>query len=211
VAATSVAVMAGGAAAETFDADASGDPGDAEEAEATPWRRGRGATAVGRAVHATLQLVDLATGAGLAELARTQAMAEGIPGRSADVAALVDVALRSDVIRAAVAGGRYWKELYVGAPVGARVLEGFVDLLVERPDGLEVVDYKTDSAPEDDLDRVLDHYRVQGASYAVAVERALGRPVTRCTFLFLRRDKAVERRITDLVAAKAHVEEILRS
>ena len=45
------------------------------------WRRGRGATALGRAVHAVLQTVDLETGAGIEGAARAQALAEGIPDR----------------------------------------------------------------------------------------------------------------------------------
>ena len=42
------------------------------------WRRGRYGTAIGRAVHGVLQVVDLATGDGLEALARAQAAAEGI-------------------------------------------------------------------------------------------------------------------------------------
>ena len=41
-----------------------------------PWRRGRGGTSLGRAVHAVLQTVDLATGRGLDETATAQATAE---------------------------------------------------------------------------------------------------------------------------------------
>ena len=46
-------------------------------------RRGRAATSRGRAVHAVLQVIDLATGAGLDDLARAQAAAEGIPEQAA--------------------------------------------------------------------------------------------------------------------------------
>ncbi|HEV2310306.1 MAG TPA: 3'-5' exonuclease, partial [Acidimicrobiia bacterium] len=58
---------------------------DREDAEAEvvderpPWRRGRAGTAIGRAVHAVLQSVDLATGADLDVIARAQAFAEGVP------------------------------------------------------------------------------------------------------------------------------------
>ena len=41
--------------------------------EDAPWRRGRAGTSIGRAVHAVLQTVDLATGAGLAAIAGAQA------------------------------------------------------------------------------------------------------------------------------------------
>ena len=43
----------------------------------------------------------------------------------------------------------HWRELYVAAPVGDRLLEGYVDLLYRDRDGLVVVDYKTDHAPDD--------------------------------------------------------------
>ena len=50
------------------------DPSSEDEVDpARPsWRRGRAGTAVGRAVHATLQLVDLATGEGLEAVARAR-------------------------------------------------------------------------------------------------------------------------------------------
>lgn len=179
--------------------------------ELDAWRQGRTGTELGRAVHATLQLIDLATGDRLPELARAQAAAEGISGRSSEVAARVAAALRSDIIQAAVESGRYWKELYVGAPVGSRVVEGFIDLLVDGPAGLVVVDYKTDSASTPaELDRALERYSIQGASYAVAVEQALGRPVQRCVFLFLRSNGALERSVVDLELAKRTVEDLLR-
>gem|GEM_PF-1215796 len=171
----------------------------------SPWSRGRAGTAVGRAVHGTLQVVDLATGGDVDHLARAQATAEGIPGRTAEVARLVRAALASEVVRQAVAGGRYWRELYVGAPVGDRVLEGFVDLLVDGPDGLEVVDYKTDQGPDDPA----DDYRLQGAAYAVAVEAAVGRPVRRCTFLRLRPEGPSTHHVADLDGAKADVVRLL--
>jgi hypothetical protein len=46
---------------------------------------------------------------------------------------------------------------------------------------------------------------VQGAAYAVALEAALSRPVTRCVFVFARADGPLERDVADLDAAKAEV------
>jgi hypothetical protein len=46
-----------------------------------PWQKGRYVSAIGRAVHAVLQTVDLATGQGLAEAGAAQAAAEGVLGR----------------------------------------------------------------------------------------------------------------------------------
>ncbi len=188
---------------EPDDARASepGDDGDRAWSARALWRRGRAGTAVGRAVHAVLQTVDLRTGAGLEPMARSHAADEGVPSSWEEVAALAGTALGSAVVRRAVAG-RFWRELYVGAPFGSRVLEGFVDLLFEGPDGLEVVDYKTDRVrDEDEVDRLAARYRLQGAAYAAAVQAATGRPVRRCTFLFLGGGRAVERAVEGLEQA----------
>ena len=67
------------------------DPGLAKEPrdlELPPWNKGRYGTAIGRAVHAVLQTVDLATGAGIDDAAAAQAAAEGVLGQEATIAAL---------------------------------------------------------------------------------------------------------------------------
>jgi ATP-dependent helicase/nuclease subunit A len=94
----------------------------------------------------------------------------------------------------------------VVAPVGDRLIEGYVDLLYEDPDGrLVVVDWKTDRArTEAEIDASLARYRDQGAAYAVALAQATGRPVEKVVFVFCRRDEpAVERAITDADLAAA--------
>jgi ATP-dependent exoDNAse (exonuclease V) beta subunit len=188
-------------------------PVDDEPADERPaWRRGRAGTALGRSVHAVLQSIDLATGAGLDATARAQALAEGIPQREAEVRALARSVLQSPTVRNAVAGGRYWREVPVAAVVEGITVEGFVDLLIETLEGLVVVDYKTDQAPSDaDLDAAMARYRVQGAAYALALERALGAPVARCVFVFARRRGAVEREVVDLPAAVADAERRVRA
>ncbi|HEY4396338.1 MAG TPA: UvrD-helicase domain-containing protein [Acidimicrobiia bacterium] len=171
------------------------------------WRRGRAGTSVGRAVHAVLQTVDLATGDGLDATARAQALAEGIPQREAEIRALARSVLQSSTVRGAVTGGRYWREVPVAAVVDGVTVEGFVDLLIETLEGLVVVDYKTDQTPTDEeLDAAMERYRAQGAAYALALERALGTPAARCLFVFARRRRAVEREVDDLPAAVAAVE-----
>ncbi len=157
------------------------------EPEAPPWRRGRAGTSIGRAVHAVLQTIDLRNGDGEVEAARAQAVAEGIPGREDEIALLVRNARQSKAVRAAVASKRYWREVYVAAEVDEATVEGFIDLLYESPEGLVVVDYKTDEVPNEAAnDAAMDRYSLQGAAYAVALEAALGRPVARCTFVFVR-------------------------
>jgi ATP-dependent exoDNAse (exonuclease V) beta subunit len=87
-----------------------------------------------------------------------------------------------------------------------QLLEGYVDLLYRRVTGLVVVDYKTGpSSPDDDLDALVERYRLQGASYALAVGEAVGdEPVVDVVFVFLTPQGAVERSLPDLAAAVAH-------
>ncbi len=195
------------------------DPGlakDTRDLELPPWNKGRYGTAVGRAVHAVLQTVDLATGEGIEATAAAQAAAEGVIGREEQIAALARSALSTDIAREAVACG-FRREMYVAAPVAGRTLEGYVDLVYRTGVGLVVVDYKTDVwHDERDLDEKVARYRLQGASYALALETVTGERVARCVFLFLRgaarareAGGAQEREITDLRAAIEEVRALL--
>jgi ATP-dependent helicase/nuclease subunit A len=189
----------------------SSDEADDRGDEEPPWRRGRAGTAIGRAVHAVLQTADLATGAGVDDLAAAQAAAEGVPDLAGDIARRVRGVLDSPSVRAAVASDRYWREVFVAVPVGDRVLEGFIDLLYEGAAGeLVVVDYKTDGVrAEADADEAVARYRLQAAAYAVAVRRSLGREVERCAFLFAGPTRCLERDLTDLESACAEVEALV--
>ena len=152
-----------------------------------PWRRGRGGTNVGRAVHAVLQTIDLATGDGIEETARAQAYAEGIPGRIDDIIRFSKAAVQSDIVKRAVESGRYWREVPVGVPIAGGSLQGFIDLLFETPDGeLVIVDYKTDSVSAEGASAAAARYRPQAAGYALAIQRAMPeRTVAEVVFLFL--------------------------
>jgi len=183
-----------------------GDAESAESAERTTWRKGRAGSAIGRAVHASLQLVDLSRAdEQVPVLASQQAHLEAIEAHTDTVAAMIRSALAAPLVAQGLAG-RHWRELYVAAPVGERVIEGYVDLLVERHDGLVVVDYKTDTVRSDaEVDAKLAHYALQAASYAVAIEASTGRPVVAAGFVFCRPHGAIERMVDDLGAAKAEV------
>ena len=210
VSATALARLADDAAAD--------DPGIAKEGrdlELPPWNKGRYGTAIGRAVHAVLQTVDLSTGAGLADLAAAQAAAEGVLGFETTIAELVQSALASPTVRTACAT-EYWRETYVAVPVEEVTLEGYVDLVYRDPDrgGLVVVDYKTDAIfDEAKLQARLAHYSVQGAAYAIAVAAATGERVDRCVFLFLAPGGVREVEIggDDLADASAQVRALVRS
>ena len=166
-----------------------------------PWKRGRGGTSIGRAVHSVLQTIDLVTGGGIEETSYAQAAAEGIPDRSEEIASLVRVAVESDVVRRAVASGRLWREVPVAVPMGEGVLEGFIDLLFEEEGSLIVVDYKTDALEATETGDAVDRYRLQAGSYALAVQKATGKSVKEVVFLFLQpRREEVLKDIPDLVS-----------
>ena len=130
------------------------DPGlakDARDLELPPWNKGRYGTAVGSAVHAVLQTVDLVTGDDIDETAAAQAAAEGVIGREHDIAALAPSVLASHTVREAVATDDYRREMYVATRVEGHTLEGYVDLVYRTAEGLVVVDYKTDAWRDDPI------------------------------------------------------------
>ena len=146
--------------------------------ELPPWQRGRYGTSIGRAVHGVLQFCELATGADIDNLARAQCAAEGVIGLETQVSALARSALSTPIVQLVVDGAEHWRELFVAAPVGDRVVEGYVDLLVRTPDGLVIVDYKTDqwSGPVQSAERV-GRYRRQLAAYGAALGTTLDEPI----------------------------------
>ena len=132
-------------------------------------------------------------------------MAEGVASRSGVVRQLCESALTTDVARAATKA-EHWRELYVAAPVGQRLVEGYIDLLYRSDSGLVVVDWKTDHLEgDDDVASKLQRYRLQGASYVAALEAATDETVTRMVFVFLSTDGAIEVDLPDLDDAVAEV------
>ena len=84
---------------------------------------------------------------------------------------------------------------YDGMSVGGDeiLLQGVVDCWFETPDGLTVVDFKTDRVfTEEELTERAELYRGQLSAYTLALERVLERPVTRRVLYFLSVGRAVE-------------------
>ncbi|HEY8093048.1 MAG TPA: 3'-5' exonuclease, partial [Acidimicrobiales bacterium] len=194
-----------------------GEPGLAKRAvdlDLPAWRKGRYGTAIGRAVHAVLQVVDLASGDGIEDLARAQATAEGLDDEHARIALLARSALAAPSVQEAAAS-EHWREVYVGVPFPGRdgsvaVLEGYIDLLYRRADGLVVVDHKTDVVATDaQLSAKLAAYRLQLAAYALAIERATGETVVDARLVFCEPSRARDEPVADLRAAMAEAEELL--
>ena len=171
----------------TSERDETFDPGllkDAEESELPLQSRGRYGTAIGRAVHAVLQTVDLKDGNGVKALAKLHAAAEGIPELSEEIASLASSAIDTQEVQSAVQG-RYWRELHVACPINGQLIEGYVDLVYESDDGLVVIDYKTDQIEPKEIESKVDRYRLQGATYALALEETTHEKVSKVVFAFL--------------------------
>ncbi|MDD7920009.1 UvrD-helicase domain-containing protein [Actinomycetospora callitridis] len=160
---------------------------DPVDIELPPWLKGRYGTAVGRAVHAVLQTIDLATGEGLQDLAESQALAEGVPDAVDDITGAVRSALDSDTIRRAAARP-HWRETYVGSVIDGQLVEGYVDLLFRDDNGLVLVDYKTDTAASDET---LAAYQRQLDVYERALADVVLAPIAGSTLLFLRPNEAI--------------------
>ena len=205
VTATSVARALAPSDADIEDKDAERD------SEATD-RAGRGGTAFGSALHEVLQVavdrisdrLPLADDAavddvlaeldpGIEHLAQESAKDYGVSDSAGDIARLANRALRSSAVVAGLRAPRLWSEIPVAAsidtPRGPVVMEGIIDLLYRDHDGqLVILDYKSDRVDSEAAVEVkLDHYRLQGAAYAAAVERATGDSVKAVQFLFVRR------------------------
>jgi ATP-dependent helicase/nuclease subunit A len=155
-----------------------------EPPDVTAFRRGRGGTSLGRAVHAVLQFVPLEDDSSIDDLARVQATVEGIPDKVDRVAELARRAWSSEPMRRAAVSRGCWREVPVGAMLDGDLVEGFIDLLYEDADELVVADYKTDDVTGAELARRMERYRVQGEVYARLIEAVTGRRVARCEFIF---------------------------
>jgi hypothetical protein len=185
------------------------DPGLAKGArsvELPAWTKGRYGTEVGRAVHAVLQRIDLATGAGLDQEAASAAVAEEVPD-VALIASLARGALGSEAVRAAAASP-HWREIYVGTRVGEVLVEGFVDLVYRTPDGLVVVDYKTDAVPGAALEARVAVYRPQLAAYARALADATGERIAGAVPVFLHPAGATDRHLSMEQLAELDLDEL---
>lgn len=156
------------------------------------YRKGRGGTNLGRAVHSVLQTVDLRSGEGLEEISRAQAAAEGIQERWQEVVKLVRNALNSTVVKRAVASGKYYREVFVSMPLGSGFVEGFIDLLFEENSALVIADYKTDvlENEEEEIKRQ-DKYGIQAGTYALAITATTNKPVKEIVLVFLKSSKEI--------------------
>lgn len=170
---------------EEREDESADDDGGVTSSSGGPRRASAGAQ-VGAVVHLALESADLASPAAAATLARAHARARGLGADEADRAALlVQAALASPALARARAAPRMWRELPFTLAIDGGVLQGSIDLCFETPDGLVLVDYKTDDVPASALDARLRVHKKQLAEYALALSELTGRPVREAIALFL--------------------------
>jgi ATP-dependent helicase/nuclease subunit A len=151
-----------------------------------PWSHGRGGSRRGRAVHAAIQSLPLdADDAKIAAFSRAQAVAEAVPHLAGEVERLVRWVLRSSsAAERARHAPRAMREVPFAVASDGTVLEGFIDLVIESENGIEIVDWKTDQITAQDVNTRMGEYRTQAGLYVYGLEAATGRRVTAVTYVF---------------------------
>ncbi len=71
-------------------------------------------------------------------------------------------------------------------PMDRLMVRGRIDLVIAQPDGLTIVDYKTDRVTNDTIHLRADDYREQISLYRRAIENAANRPVKSAVLAFTR-------------------------
>ncbi|HET8943301.1 MAG TPA: 3'-5' exonuclease, partial [Dehalococcoidia bacterium] len=159
---------------------------EAAEDDTEPWSRGRAGTRLGRAVHAAIQSLPLdPDDVAVEAFSRAQAVAEAIPNRAPDVARLVRAAFSSGAAQRARAASRALREVPFAVALDGVIVEGFVDMLIESPAGLEIVDWKTDRVAGEEVQSRLAEYRLQAGLYVLGIEEATRQRVHSVTYVFV--------------------------
>ncbi len=152
-----------------------------------PRRDATVARAVGRAVHAVLERIDLATGRDIGVLSEEAAAEQGRPDLAAAVRDLVDRALRAPIVKEALASPRLHREMPFAIAGDTWISEGRVDMVFESGGALTVVDFKTDDvSTEAEISARLETYRPQALLYGRAMAQVAGLPVRNVVFHFIR-------------------------
>ena len=160
----------------------------------------------GTATHLVLQYLDLQNldVPGQVEKLRLEAKLTAEQAAAVDVPALrrfLESPLAEEMRQAETAAREYRFTVLMPArdydPAAAEedsiLLQGVVDCWFETPEGITVVDFKTDFVQtEEDVAQHAELYRGQLAAYSLALERVLEKAVIRKALYFLQAGKTVE-------------------
>jgi len=164
---------------------------------------GPSARVIGTAVHLVISSLDLSRPVTRDAVERTKdaLIAQGAVmaavGAAIDVEAILsffESEVGSVVLDKANTVWREWPFTW-GLPISEVeemvVVQGMIDMLVRTPEGLLVIDFKTDRVSDADVDKRADAYRGQLELYAQAASAILACPVAARWLYFLRPRKAV--------------------
>ena len=85
-------------------------------------------------------------------------------------------------------GTHYDRELH-----GEKILlQGVVDCALIEPDGITVLDFKTDSVTADTVEEVAKQYHLQVSTYAQAISKIYGKPIKKALLYFFQVGKFIE-------------------
>jgi CRISPR/Cas system-associated exonuclease Cas4 (RecB family) len=115
-----------------------------------------------------------------------------VPDPEPEALRLADVFRQSPLGRRAAQAGRVEREFDFLMAVEDLVIRGQVDLWFEEGGEVVLVDYKTDDVTRQQAHERARDYALQLRLYAMAVERAAGRPPSRAWLHFLRPNTVVE-------------------
>ena len=146
------------------------------------------ANLIGNAVHRVLNLIAFDAESTQIDLVSQKcSKREGIEQDWPQVAALVSNALSYDLLRKSTNSLR---EVPVSGLISGKLVEGYIDLLLETDAGWLIVDYKTDSIGGKELfEAKLSRYSTQLKTYAFLLSKTHNLKVCGVALLFLKRKK----------------------
>jgi len=164
------------------------------DSDDSAFARGRAASNIGSAVHATLQRMLEVRDADLSEIAAAEAERHGVKEETNEVIRLTRATLRTPLLKrlAELGGEDVWVETPVAVSIptadgSSTVLEGRVDLIYRIDDErLGIADFKTDRMRQRSIDEMAEPYIPQLGAYAYAVQKSTGLRVAEAGLIFSR-------------------------
>lgn len=156
--------------------------------------RGRAATNIGSAVHASIQRMIETPNRDIESIAKSEAEKHGVADYAEEITRLTSASLQSKLLRhaASLEPENVWIETPVAVPISTtdgstKTIEGRVDLIYRKSDGtLGIADFKTDRTFNRSITEMAEPYIPQLGAYAYAVGKATGMAVTEASILFSR-------------------------
>ncbi|HSD29166.1 MAG TPA: UvrD-helicase domain-containing protein, partial [Vicinamibacteria bacterium] len=145
------------------------DPFDSVAVEPAKEREGRFGSVFGNTVHLAIGHALRAPGMAATDAVRRAVVETGLADHLDDAVADVERAL--EALRLAGVPAGISQDLQIEYPVAGILREGelsvgYIDLVAATPDQLLVLDFKTDPAPADSVDRTYPRYAAQVRAYA---------------------------------------------